>query len=338
MIPYAIMNPTDTVPTRELTRRWRAAIADRAKWFALLYREFYPVLGAAHLESAARKGIYAYGVLKARQDDRDHSAASLLQSFVSSGAAEVFDAEIQEDSGGILNTVRRCALVDGWKAMGCTREEIRLFCDIAMEGDRGRAETHGIELELRQTLAKQDDFCWICLKSGGGENVWDPPPENKDVVPRSELVSRLRSAMGDRAIWFALLFEEFKKELPEETVVRHCRAAIRQFGTMKAAGDTRPFSAKEWVLRHREKGSAELFDSDISYDNHGATQQMKQCPLVDAWRNMGYSTEYVALFCDIAMDGDRGRADAHPNIEMELHETLARGCDFCRLELRDTNS
>jgi len=55
-------------------------------------------------------------------------------------------------------------LVEAWKEMGLSAEDVDLFCDIAMDGDRGRAEYHGIELKLEETLAKNDDFCRICLK------------------------------------------------------------------------------------------------------------------------------------------------------------------------------
>jgi len=32
--------------------------------------------------------------------------------------------------------------------MGCSKEEIDLFCDIAMEGDRGKADFNGVRMVL----------------------------------------------------------------------------------------------------------------------------------------------------------------------------------------------
>ncbi|NJL73492.1 MAG: L-2-amino-thiazoline-4-carboxylic acid hydrolase, partial [Candidatus Competibacteraceae bacterium] len=48
-------------------------------------------------------------------------------------------------------------------------EEVELFCDIAMDGDRGRAAYHGLELELGETLAKGNGFCRLHL-SGGSDD------------------------------------------------------------------------------------------------------------------------------------------------------------------------
>lgn len=155
--------------------------------------------------------------------------------------------------------------------------------------------------------------------------------DNREMVPKDEMITKVKAAIKDRATWFALLFEEFSKVLPEEEVVELSRKAIRRFGSMKAAGDPEPFKAKDWVIRHKAKGSADLFASEIDYTDHQATQIMKTCPLVDAWKEMNYAPAKIDLFCDIAMDGDRGRADGHENITIELHETIGKGCDFCRL-------
>ena len=147
----------------ELITKFRAAIKDRATWFALLYREFLTVLPAETAEKAARRAIYAYGKLKASRDKDQFTARGLLDNFVETGGAEIFEAAISDVPEGVLNRVGNCALVDAWKEMGCSQKEVELFCDIAMDGDRGKAHGHGLNLELRETLAKNDDYCWICL-------------------------------------------------------------------------------------------------------------------------------------------------------------------------------
>ena len=157
------MNDKEMVTQQEFISKFRAAIKDRATWFALLYQEFLTELPQETVEKTCRKAIYSYGKLKASRDNMKHNARSLLDNFVETGGAKIFDAEITETENGVLNTVRNCALIDAWKEMGCNAEEVDLFCDIAMEGDRGRAEGHGIHLELRETLGKNDDYCWICL-------------------------------------------------------------------------------------------------------------------------------------------------------------------------------
>lgn len=157
---------------------------------------------------------------------------------------------------------------------------------------------------------------------------------NKEMVTKDEMLTKVRAAIEDRGAWFALLYDEFCKLLPEEQVIEASRKAIYKYGEAKVAKDPEPFHAKDWVIRHKEKGSADVFDSLIEYDDEKATQQMRKCPLVDAWNKMGYAPEKVDLFCDIAMDGDRARADGHEGVTMELYETIGKGCDFCRLVIR----
>ncbi len=153
----------------------------------------------------------------------------------------------------------------------------------------------------------------------------------EEFVPKEEMLKKVRAAIQDRATWFALLFKEFSTVLPEEQVIELSRKAIYQFGLLKAKKDPQPFEAKDWVLRHKEKGSAEVFDSDIEYDEKQAVQKMKHCPLVVAWKELGLNAEKIDLLCDIAMEGDKGRAGGHEGIRMELHETIAKGCDYCKL-------
>lgn len=47
----------------------------------------------------------------------------------------------------------------GLMIMGKQRQEIDLFCDIAMEGDRGRANAHGVRMELEERMGKGDPYC-----------------------------------------------------------------------------------------------------------------------------------------------------------------------------------
>jgi hypothetical protein len=151
-------------------------------------------------------------------------------------------------------------------------------------------------------------------------------------VPQAEMVDKIRAAIKDRAVWFALLVRAFQAELPAEQVERLARRAIYEFGRMKAARDPADFSPAAWVERHVEKGSAVVFDSDVETGPEGAVQRMKYCALVDAWREMGCTPAEIDLFCDIAMEGDRGRADAH-GVRMELEERIGRGDLFCNLKI-----
>jgi len=149
---------------------------------------------------------------------------------------------------------------------------------------------------------------------------------------QEEMVNKVRAAIKDRATWFALLYRSFREALPEKEVERLARKAIYEFGHMKAKKDPVDFSPREWVEKHVSKGSSLVFDSDVEVNEEGAVQRMKYCALVEAWKEMGCTPEEIELFCDIAMEGDRGRADAH-GIRMDLVERIGRGDPFCNLRI-----
>ena len=149
------------------------------------------------------------------------------------------------------------------------------------------------------------------------------------------MIEKVRAAVKDRAFWFALLYKTFKEALPEEEVQKLSRNAIFEFGLMKAKKAPQDFSPQAWVQKHVDKGSFLVFDSDIEIHDDYAVQQMKFCPLVEAWKEMGCSAEEIDLFCDIAMEGDRGRAAGH-GVEMELDQTIGKGDACCRLVIRNS--
>ncbi len=149
---------------------------------------------------------------------------------------------------------------------------------------------------------------------------------------QQEVVNKARAAIKDRAVWFALLYRSFKEALPEKKVEALARKAIFEFGRLKAKKDPQDFSPKAWIDKHVEKGSYLVFDSDVEANEDGAVQKMKFCALVEAWKEIGCTEAEIDLFCDIAMEGDRGRADAH-GVRMELGERIGKGDNFCKLML-----
>jgi hypothetical protein len=153
-------------------------------------------------------------------------------------------------------------------------------------------------------------------------------------VDEKEMIGKVRAAIKDRATWFALLYRSFKEAFPEREVERLARKAIFEFGRMKAKNDPKDFGPEAWVEKHVAKGSSLVFDSDVEINDRGAVQRMKFCALVEAWKDMGCTPQEIDLFCDIAMEGDRGRADAH-GVRMELEERIGRGDKFCNLRIFD---
>ena len=56
-------------------------------------------------------------------------------------------------------------------------------------------------------------------------------------MTEEETIKRVREAIKDRAIWFALLYRSFSKVLPPREVEKACREAIYEFGKFKGKKD-----------------------------------------------------------------------------------------------------
>jgi hypothetical protein len=157
----------------------------------------------------------------------------------------------------------------------------------------------------------------------------------EELANRHIWVPKVRQAVKDRALWLLYLYRAFSEVLPAAEVEARMRSAIRQFGHDKGRRDVAGFGPDEWADNHKSKGSADVFDSGQLREAGRYEQQMRFCPLVELWREEGCAPAEVALLCDIAMEGDRGRAEHH-GLSMELAATLAEGAPCCRLIVTET--
>ncbi len=74
----------------------------------------------------------------------------------------LFDMEVAAMDEDRLNLrYHYCPLVNAWQKLGCTDDEIRRLCDIAMDGDRGIADSMGYQFELTKAIARGDDVCTV---------------------------------------------------------------------------------------------------------------------------------------------------------------------------------
>lgn len=149
-----------------------------------------------------------------------------------------------------------------------------------------------------------------------------------------QVKQKVRAAIGDRAIYLALLLRSFAKVLPMTEVERLARQAIHEFGMLKGKADQTEMTPQKWVEQYITGGGADLFNGQIICQEGVCEQQMAYCPLIAGWQEVGCSEQEVDLFCDIAMEVDRGRADFH-GIPYEIIERLAKGDPFCRLVLKE---
>ncbi|MFZ5570828.1 MAG: L-2-amino-thiazoline-4-carboxylic acid hydrolase [Thermodesulfobacteriota bacterium] len=141
----------------------RGTLEHRATWLYLLLKEAEKKgLG---WEDIGYPAIHACGNLHGRelvrQGDTD-SLKGLKKTLFTLPARIVFEMKILESSAHRLSIdFGYCPLVGAWQKLGCTDEEIGRLCDIAMEGDRGIAESYGGKLDLGATIARGAEKCQI---------------------------------------------------------------------------------------------------------------------------------------------------------------------------------
>ncbi len=140
----------------------RNAIEHRATWMGLIYDE--AVKAGLDAESVCRKAIKRCGnihgnnykaMCKNPADVRDFRDA-----FLPPLGLDTFEMVVTDcDEGNLKIDFHYCALVNAWKKLGFDDETCAKLCDIAMDGDRGIAQSMGLTLDLDDTIAKGCATC-----------------------------------------------------------------------------------------------------------------------------------------------------------------------------------
>ena len=146
-----------------LLKAIRGTLEHRATWMYLLLKEAEKK--GIQWEDIGYPAIKACGNMHGRELielGRTSSLKGLKKKLFTLPAQMVFDMKILESTDEKLSIdFGYCPLVGAWQKIGCTDEEIARLCDIAMEGDRGIAESYGGKLDLGETIANGFEKCQI---------------------------------------------------------------------------------------------------------------------------------------------------------------------------------
>ncbi|MBN2882702.1 MAG: L-2-amino-thiazoline-4-carboxylic acid hydrolase [Clostridia bacterium] len=156
--------------------------------------------------------------------------------------------------------------------------------------------------------------------------------KNTPKITDDVLVNEVRAAIEHRATWMSLILDAADKENADFEAIG--RAAISATGCFhgknireKLAGD----SMQEFQKTFLHDLGQKLFEMQIkTCDDERLEVEFNYCALVSAWQKQGFSDERIELLCDMAMDGDRGIAEAN-NLEFKLGKTIAKGDDVCEV-------
>lgn len=141
----------------------REQLEHRALWLYLLVDEAEKRgLDAEDFAAAAIKrcGLYQGGTII--DTSGTTSLKGLRKTLFTWGAQKIFEMDIVKETDDELSIdFHYCPLVKAWQKQGLDDAAIERLCDIAMCGDRGIGEKHGVELDLPKTIARGDDCCAI---------------------------------------------------------------------------------------------------------------------------------------------------------------------------------
>lgn len=144
----------------------RAQIEHRATWMGLIYDEM--VKAGIDAEPIIRKAIRRTGHIHGERLLAGKGAPLSCQEFKDSffgadekavGIQSFHMKDVRADDCNAYSNFQYCALLNAWRKLGFDDKTCALLCDMAMDGDRGVAETVGLELELNETLAKGCACC-----------------------------------------------------------------------------------------------------------------------------------------------------------------------------------
>lgn len=158
---------------------------------------------------------------------------------------------------------------------------------------------------------------------------------NKATVDEDK-INLARACIEHRATWMALTYAEMEKAGADAE--RITRAAVRTCGNIhglrfkeKCAN---PADVAEFKRVFLTPDGIKNFEMDVfGVDEGNLHAEFHYCPLISAWKKLGLDDERIALFCDIAMDGDRGIAESM-GLAFDLTDTIAKGCKTCKLHFR----
>lgn len=158
----------------------------------------------------------------------------------------------------------------------------------------------------------------------------EKPLQNTPANTEDPRINDLRGAFEHRALWFGLLIDEARKRGLDETFARE---AILRCGRFHAhAKYPCTDSIPEFAEAFANDNVVNIFEMEVKHvDEEEMRIDFHYCPLVAAWEKLGFSRDDIALYCDIAMDGDRGIIEELPAFSFHLGKTIAKGDAVCEI-------
>ena len=158
-------------------------------------------------------------------------------------------------------------------------------------------------------------------------------------MSEEQLRNELIAAFKNRAILYWLIFDELRGELGEERAVAVMKRAVYRRGVQIGREKFSQFAPVDFAgLRDSfvsgVPDEGRLFDPQVKRcDAEGLDVHLEQCPLKDAWEELGLDDHDKTLMCEIAGIIDQGTFEgAGFAFEPNTWQPGRTGC--CHLEVR----
>ncbi|XCP84942.1 L-2-amino-thiazoline-4-carboxylic acid hydrolase [Roseburia hominis] len=143
-------------------------------------------------------------------------------------------------------------------------------------------------------------------------------------------------AVHERARYLVCFYDTLVEEMGKEKATEICNRALWSYGKLKPdltdghPGDVRPFAEAatlgiEYYCQEHMHNTLEFLTEDKAI-----VHLQGRCALVDAWRELGLSTEKCKELCEIACHGDYAHMDTM-GLKCTFSTTFANGDDHCEV-------
>ncbi|MFH1572502.1 MAG: L-2-amino-thiazoline-4-carboxylic acid hydrolase [Acidobacteriota bacterium] len=148
-------------------------------------------------------------------------------------------------------------------------------------------------------------------------------------------LSALRDEIKNRARIYHHLYRELSAELGEEKAISVLKRAIYRRGQEKGRqlarkiGGQDPRKLADAFVEGKE--GVDVFGHQIvRVDDREVLLRLNECPLVEAWKEMGLQPEQIRTMCDLACQVDFGKFEA-AGYRLRFECRIADGGSSCDL-------
>jgi len=149
-------------------------------------------------------------------------------------------------------------------------------------------------------------------------------------------LTALKDEIKNRARIYVHIYRELSKEVGRDKAIEILKKALyargREKGNQLAAKIGKPDLHQLAIAFVEGKGDMDAFGHEIVQEHADfVLLRLKQCPLVEAWKELELTPEEQKIMCDIAYQVDYGKFEA-AGYKLDFTCRIAGGsksCDMC---------